>query len=216
MTMTSGMVARLAAALLGIREPAQRAKARHEGVLAPARDHEPRQPREPPPNRASRHDELTAAICRAGDGIPGVVSTEEDAAVDPLRLYELELPAEVCAQEREHQPAILSVILHLPVGQRRPVDGPAPDHSMNPGDPGHRRVPRIRPPDVRAGRRLEAERIVVLVKEVISPPGVAAELGIVVHWAQRQRRAAPPAAHHLGGQQLLLLGAARALPEEAA
>src|SRR3954468_16064808 len=87
---------------------------------------------------------------------------------------------------------------------------------MNPGDPGHRRVPRIRATNVRAARRLEAERIVVLVKKVVSPSRIGAERGIVVHGTQRQRRAAPPAAHHLGGEQLLVLGAARLLLEEAA
>ena len=160
-------------------------------------------------HRPARDGKAVALGVRADDGILGVIRPEEDAIIDPLRLNELELPPEVRADEREHQPPIGAVVLQHSVRKERPIRSTAADHTVDPGHARDGRVARVGPPDVRAAGCLEACRIVGFIQERVVPSRVGPQGRIVVDRAKRQGRAAAPAAHHLGRQQLLLRGTGR-------
>jgi len=72
------------------------------------------------------------ACVRADERILRVAEAEEVTVVHPLRLNELELPAEVCTDEGEHQPAVLAVVFQHALVQRRTIRSAAADHAMQP------------------------------------------------------------------------------------
>jgi hypothetical protein len=77
-----------------------------------------------------RNCKAAALVVCPGDGIFNIACPKENAVIYPLRLNELELPAKVRSDKREHQPAIYAVILQDPFRERRTVGGSAPDHSV--------------------------------------------------------------------------------------
>lgn len=111
------------------------------------------------------------------------------------------------ADEREHEAAVGSVVLQYPLGQRRTVDGAAPDHAVQTHLSRHRGVTGVGTADVAASGRLESRRIVALVQEGVTSVRVGAEGGVVGLRGQRQGSAAAPASHDLCGDQFFVLGA---------
>ena len=81
---------------------------------------------------------------------------------------------------------------------RAAPDHPAPVHVVP-------RVARIHAPHVRAQRNRIAERVHLLVVEVVVALRVCAQLGVIRLGRKHEWRAAAPAAHELGGDELLLL-----------
>ena len=84
-------------------------------------------------------------------------------------MNELELAADVCSNEREHQPSVDTIVLENTFRKHRPVSSTAADHSMDPPDPGDLRVARVGPPNVRASRCFQPHRVVFLEKEIVVP-----------------------------------------------
>ena len=188
-------------------EPAQRAQAGSEAVLAAAGDDERRQFLQAAADRPLRDREAARSVVRPDEGVLLGRGADEDAVVQPLGLDELELALQVRAGEHEDDSAVLAVVLEHPLGQHRPVARAPPNHPVQ----AHvdaafviERIARIRAPGVRAGRALEATRIVA-VEEVVVALRVGAELGIVALRGERQRRPALPASDHLRAEQRLLL-----------
>src|SRR5829696_5336801 len=139
------------------------------------------------------------AIIRPDERILLGRGADEDAVVQPLGLDELELPLEVRPGEDEDDAPLGAVVLENPLGQRRAVARPAPDHPVQADVDtplGVERVPRVGPSGMRPGRTLEAAKVVA-VEEVIMAASVRAELGIVPLRGEDQRSAALPAADHL-------------------
>ena len=104
--------------------------------------------------------EPPAAVVRPDQRVLLAGRAEEFAVVDPLGLDELELPSQVRADEREHQPAVGAVVLQHAVGQRRAVGRAAADHAVQADLAGDDRVARVHAPDVRAERAAEPPRVV--------------------------------------------------------
>src|SRR6185369_12951808 len=119
----------------------------------------------------SRHDELreprdasrdgthgnavrAGPIVRSHDRIAGVSKAQELPLVDPFGLHELELPSEVRTDEREHQPAIDTVVFQDAVGELGAVRRPSAEHPVDSNDAGYRRITRIGSPNVTARGRL--------------------------------------------------------------
>src|SRR4051794_26540235 len=95
---------------------------------------------------------------------------EEDTAVDPLGLDELELPLQMGSDEDEHRSPLGSVVLADIWRKRRAVGGTAADHAVQPVDSDEfvlERVARIRPADVRADRAVQAFGVVIVVQELV-------------------------------------------------
>jgi hypothetical protein len=115
---------------LKVGEPAQGSQSGHETIFTAPRDDKPRDALNAFANRPPWNCKAAALVVRPGDGILIAASPKEDAIIYPLRLDELELPAEVSADEREHQPPIGAVILQDSFREQRSVCGSAPDHSV--------------------------------------------------------------------------------------
>src|SRR3954452_18803129 len=86
-------------------EPAQRAEARCEAVLAAAGDDERGQVLKSAAYRPLWGREAPRGVMRTDERVGLVRCADEDAVVEPLCLDELELPFEVCAGEDEDDPA---------------------------------------------------------------------------------------------------------------
>src|SRR3954471_16870350 len=108
---------------LQLRQPAHRAQARHEAVLATAGDDERRQVVQPATDRPLRHGEASGAVVRADQRVLLQWGADEDAVVEPLGLDELELAPEVRAGEHEDDAAIGAIVLEHTLGQYGPVAG---------------------------------------------------------------------------------------------
>src|SRR6266508_3361667 len=143
---------------------------------------------------------VAGTVVGADDGVAGVPGAEEDAVVHPLGLGELELPARVGADEREHESAVGAVVVEDAFWQRRPVGGAAADHAVQTGFAGHGRVAGVGAADVAAAGGGEPVRVVLLVQERVVAGAVGSQFGVVVLRAQCQRGAAAPPSHDLGGQ----------------
>src|SRR5258708_24706519 len=91
-----------------------------------------------------------------GYGVSCAACAEEDAVVHPLGVDELELPPEVCPDEREHQAAVLPVVFEGPFWQWRAVGSSAPDHAVESWFPRHRGIAGVGPADVAAAGRGES------------------------------------------------------------
>src|SRR4051794_37944327 len=93
---------------LGVRigEPAQRAQAGGEEVLAAAGDHERGQVLHPAADWALRDGEAGPVVVGSDEGVGLEWGADEDAVVEPLGLDELELPFEVGACEDEDDSAV--------------------------------------------------------------------------------------------------------------
>ena len=134
-------------------------------------------------------------------------AAKESAIVHPLGLNELELTAEIRADESEHQPSLGTVILQNAVGQaaaRMPYLAESSDEfARTPATSASRGfIRRICEPE----RRLISERIVGFEQKGVILRRVGADCGIVVNGTQRERSPAAPAAHHLRRQELLVVG----------
>src|SRR5215211_4011151 len=101
-------------------QPAQRADARQEAILASHRGHEPGYSMHAPAYRSLRDGERAAGVVRPDDRVLLVVEAHEVAVVLPLRLDELELAGEGRAHEDEHPP------------RSTPSSSVAPSGSMGP------------------------------------------------------------------------------------
>src|SRR5260370_7818769 len=112
-------------------------------------------------HRRAGYRERSAPVVRPAQRVFLRRLPEEDAAVDPLRLDELELPLQVGSHEDEHNSPLGPIVLEDALRKRRAVAGAATDHAMQPVDSNEflfERVPRIPPPDVRPPRALHASR----------------------------------------------------------
>src|SRR5689334_8214908 len=92
-------------------EPTQRSQSRHEAILTATSENELRDSLATPAHRFTRNSKTTWTTGRSGDRIPFRPGSEEDTVVYPLRLHELELPADVSPNESEHQPAIGAIVV---------------------------------------------------------------------------------------------------------
>ena len=109
---------------------------------------------------------------------------KEDTVVDPLRLDELELSAEMGPEEGEHDAPIGAVVLQDTVGQQRAVAGAAADHAVQAGLAENGRVARVHTPGMRPERTLEAAWIVGLVQaRAVLGSNLPHELARVMHRA---------------------------------
>jgi hypothetical protein len=79
----------------------------------------------------------------------------------------LELPSQARANEREHQAPISAVVLQHPFCKWRAVGGSAANHSVDPRDACHRRIPRIGPSNVTARRSFVSNGVVGLIKKIV-------------------------------------------------
>src|SRR5215831_6781439 len=95
---------------LEISEPTQGAHAWKEAVLTAARNNELRQTFESHSDWPPGHIECSVAIARAGNWIRPRSSSEESTIVHPLGLHELELSAQMGANESEHQSTVHAVV----------------------------------------------------------------------------------------------------------
>ena len=129
--------------------------------------------------------------------------TEDVAAVQPLRLDELELPRDARLQAHEDDAAILAVVIGFR-WQRLAVGDAAADESMTVDELAveGQAVPRVHAADVRSDRAGEPVGIVAVAEGVVAV-FVAGEGGIRPLGRELQRRAVTPATHDLGGQQSL-------------
>jgi hypothetical protein len=93
-------------------------------------DDEPRQALQAPADRPPWDGEATGPVVRPDDGVLRVARPDEGAAVDPLRLDELELPPQVRTDEGEHQSPIGTVVLQDPFRERRAVGRSAPSQAV--------------------------------------------------------------------------------------
>src|SRR5215203_5805374 len=180
-------------------QPAQRAQARGEAVLAATGDDEGRQFLQAAADRPLRDREAAGSFVRSDQRILLCRRTDEDAVVQPLRLDELELALQVRAGKYEDDPAILAVVLEHPLGKHRPVARAPTNHPVE----AHvdatfviERIPRVGTPCVRAGRALEPTKIVG-VRETVVAPRVGAEVRVVAGRGEREGRTALPASNHL-------------------
>jgi hypothetical protein len=195
--------------------PALRASAarvvRGEEVFAAAGDDERRQLLQPAAYRACGDREAARSVTRSDERVLLGGGADEDAVVQPLRLYELELALQVGAGEDEDDPAVFAVVLEHPLGQHRRVARAAADHAVQSDVDASfsvERVARIRTPRMSARRALEAAQVVAVEKVVVALR-VGTDLGVVVLGSEHQRRPALPAADHLRPQQRLLVAARR-------
>jgi hypothetical protein len=194
---------------LKIGKPAQSAQPRHEAVFAPARDDEVRNAMKALSHRLPRHCETTLVGGRSDDRIFIVASTEENAVIDPFRLYELELPAQVRPYECEHQTTVGSVVFDEAFGKWWTICRSTPDHPVYARHAGYLRVSWIGAPDVRAAWSLKTYRVVRLKKKVVVAMRIFAKRWVVVERTKRQRSAAAPATHHLRRDQFLCIWSIR-------
>src|SRR6478752_3862592 len=98
-------------------QPAHRAQARDEAVLAAAGDDERRQVLQPAADRPLGHGEGPGAVVRTDQWVLLQWGTDEDAVVQPLGLDELELAPDVRAGEDEDDAAVGAVVLQDALGQ---------------------------------------------------------------------------------------------------
>ena len=89
-------------------EPAQGSQSWHEAVFSAACDYKPRNALQTFSNGFPRHREID--VGRSGNRIFILPGAKEDAVIDPLVLNKLKLASKVCADKREHQSAILSIV----------------------------------------------------------------------------------------------------------
>src|SRR5262245_60743671 len=115
---------------LKVGEPAQGSQSGHEAIFTAPRDDKTRDALKAFANRAPWNCKAAAFFVRSGYGILSVARPKEDAIVYPLRLDELELPAKVRSDKREHQPSIGAVVLKGSFREWRAICGSAPDHSV--------------------------------------------------------------------------------------
>src|SRR5262249_7673518 len=90
---------------LKVGEPAQGSHSGHEAICTARCDDKPREALKAFANRPPWNCKAAAPFVRPGDGILIAARPKEYTVIYPLRLDELELPAEVSADKREHQPS---------------------------------------------------------------------------------------------------------------
>ena len=146
---------------------------------------------------------LQGSVLRPDDRIALVPQLVKVLVVDPHVLGELELTDETGADHERGDPPFDAVVGRA-FRQRRAVGRAPPDHPP----PVHvgSRVPRVHPAAMGAERNGIAQRVHLLVVEIVVPLHIGAEHRIILLGGQYQRRAAAPPAHELGGDELLLLG----------
>src|SRR6185436_2157008 len=99
---------------------------------------------------------------------------DEVAVFDPLGLDELELPAQVGADEGADEAPIGAIVFEHTLRQRWAVAGAAADDPVQPGHADDGRVARVDASDVRTGGALEAAIVVFPVEEIIVAARIAA------------------------------------------
>ena len=109
-------------------EPAQRSQSWHKAIFSAACDYKLRNALQTFSNRFPREGEIDVA--RSSNRIFILPGAKEDAIIDPLRLNKLELTPKVCANKREHQSPICSIVDHDSFRQRRSISSATADHSM--------------------------------------------------------------------------------------
>jgi hypothetical protein len=115
----------------GVGKPAQRPDAGQETVFTAACDHESGQAFYLEPQGFPWHSEGSSTIVRTGHGIFFQIPSEKSAAVHLLGLDELELAAEIGANESEHQSPVQGVVFHDTRCKDRAVGGSATDHPVD-------------------------------------------------------------------------------------
>src|SRR5437660_1375370 len=98
-------------------QPAQCTQPGQEAVLAASCDHKSRQALQPPAQWSLRDVKSAVSLMRARNGVSTSCPSEERTVIHPLGLNELELPAQMGSDEREHQAPVLAVIFQDPVRQ---------------------------------------------------------------------------------------------------
>jgi len=115
-------------------EPAQGSQSWHEAIFTASRNDKPQDALKAfanrPPWNCKAATLVATLVVRPGDGILIAARPKKDSVIYPLRLDELELPAEVSADESEHQAPIGAVVLQDSFRERRAICGSAPNHSM--------------------------------------------------------------------------------------
>src|SRR5262249_8922496 len=107
-------------------EPPQRTQARHEQILAATHGDESRQTLEAAPDRRPGNRENAVAFVVPDEWILLGSVTDEIAVGRPLRLHELELPLQMCTDQKEDTSALGAVLLQYALWQGRPIVGAAP------------------------------------------------------------------------------------------
>jgi len=98
-----------------IGEPAQGAQSWHEAVFATARDYKVWDALKAPSHWLARQREID--VTRANNWISIISRPKKDSVIYPLRLHELKLPSNVCANKSKHQTSIDAIVVENTFGE---------------------------------------------------------------------------------------------------